>query len=225
MQKVSWKGWDRQFYVGIPAVIGTTKSHGHHEVNEDGTEAELDVSGSQSKGILAPVKSNQTFAYQTDESLIVVWASEMNKASAKAVEKFFLSKGRIIGIKGFDRELPDQEKFGSVVTQIGFHVSRKEVEAIKKVDFNLVFGSLKDRCTKEKLSCRKESKSVKIIQNLIGMLKKPWNEMRGELGSLLIKEPALIHALFKAMGQKKEVYFKFLSGRFQSLEGSSTIEI
>jgi hypothetical protein len=39
------------------------------------------------------------------------------------------------------------------------------------------------------------------------------------------KAPALIYSLVKVMKYKKEVYFKFLSESFQSLEGSSPILI
>lgn len=223
-QKLSWIGHDRSFYFGIPSVAGKTISRGHYDLNEDGVETELDFKGSKNKGYLTPLRNHQNFVYQTEEGMVVVWTSEMNKTDERALEKNFLSKGRIIGIKNFDRDLPNNTKFGSVVSQIGIHVSRKEVDALKTADFELVTTYLKERCEKEKLSCRKEKNITKIVQKLKNLLTKPWKEMRGDMGLLMIKEPALIHAVVKAMKYKKEVYFKFLSERYQSMEGSSPIE-
>jgi hypothetical protein len=157
--------------------------------------------------------------------MVVIWSSEMNKTDEKIFQKRFLSKGRIIGVKGFDRDLPDNVKFGSVVSQIGIHISREELAAVDNIDMEEVTFHLRERCHKEKLSCRKESKLRKIIAKLNGFLKEPWAKMRGELGKLLLKEPAIIHAVVKTMNYKKEVYFKFLSEKYQSLEGSSPIEL
>ncbi len=223
-QKLTWIGNDRNFYLGIPSVAGKNISSGHYEMNEDGIESELDFRGSKNKGYLTPLRNHQNFAYQTEEGMVVVWTSEMNKTNEKAIKKNFLSKGRIIGIKGFDRDLPNDTKFGSVVTQIGIHVSRKEVDALKTADFNLISTYFKERCETEKLSCRKDNKFLKITRNFKEMVSRPWKEMRGEMGLLMIKEPALIHAVVKAMKYKKEVYFKFLSEKYQSMEGSSPIE-
>lgn len=224
LQKLTWIGSDRHFYFGIPSVAGKTISSGHYDLNEDGVESELDFKGSKNKGYLTPLRNHQNFTYQTEQGMVVVWTSEMNKTSEGAIERNFLSKGRIIGIKGFNRDLPNDTKFGSVVSQIGIHVSRKEVDALQTADFNLVASYLKERCEKEKLSCRKEKNVTNIIQKLKNLVVKPWKDMRGDLGLLMIKEPALIHAVVKAMKYKKEVYFKFLSERYQSMEGSSPIE-
>ena len=57
------------------------------------------------------------------------------------------------------------------------------------------------------------------------LIKQPWDKMRGEMGLLFVKEPAVIHSLIKTLQLKKEVYFKFLSEKFQSLEGSSSVEL
>lgn len=38
-------------------------------------------------------------------------------------------------------------------------------------------------------------------------------------------EPVLIYAAVKTMEVRKEVYFKFLSDRFQSIEGTSIISL
>lgn len=224
LQRLSWIGNDREFYIGIPAVVGRTTSKGHYDLNEDGVETELDISGSRNKGYLTPLRNHQNFVYQTEEGMVVVWTSEMNKVSEKAFERSFLSKGRIMGIRGFDRDVPNDTKFGSVVSQIGIHVSRKEVAALKSADFSLIATYLKERCEKERLSCRKERNVTKITNKLKNLVSLSWKEMRGDFGLLMIKEPALIYAVVKTMKYKKEVYFKFLSEKYQSLEGSSPIE-
>ncbi len=223
-QKLSWVGNDRHFYFGIPSVAGKTISSAHYELDEDGVEADLDIKGSKNKGYLTPLRNHHNFVYQTEQGMVVVWSSEMNKTNEKAIEKNFLSKGRIMGIKNFDRDLPNNIKFGSVITQIGIHVSRKEVNSLKLANFELVATYLKERCEKEKLSCRKDNNVKKLTTKLKDLVSKPWLEMRGEFGQLMIKEPALIHAVIKAMNYKKEVYFKFLSESYQSMEGSSPIE-
>lgn len=225
LQKVTWEGHDRQLYYGIPAVIGKIKTAGHYDLNEDGIETELDFTGSRSRGFLRPHRLYQDFVYQTDEGMVVIWSSEMNKTSEKAFQDRFLSKGRIIGIKGFDRDLPDRVRFGSVVTQIGLHISKKEIDAVTDINMEEVTQHLRTRCQEQKLSCRKESKLRKIVTKLKNFLKQPWKEMRGELGKLLLKEPAIIHAVVKTKKYEKEVYFKFLSEKYQSLEGSSPIEL
>lgn len=224
-QKLTWVGHDNHYYIGIPWVIGKTFDQGHYDLEEDGVETELDIVGRRNKGILTPLRNHQNYVYQTEESIVLVWSSEMNRTDAKAFEKAFMSKGRIIGVKGFDRDLPDDTKFGSVVSQIGIHVSRKEAEGARKIDFDLMAENLLAKCEIERLSCRKQKTLTKLMNKFKSLLAKDWNNMRSEMGLLLIKNPALIHAVVKTLKYKKEVYFKFLSERYQSLEGSSAIEI
>jgi hypothetical protein len=224
-QKLTWEGHDRHYYVGIPWVIGKTFDKGHYDLKEDGVETELDIIGRRNKGILTPLRNHQDYVYQTEESIVLVWSSEMNKTDEAAFEKAFMSKGRIIGVKGFDRSPPEDTKFGSVVSQIGIHISRKEAEGARKIDFDEMSYHLQMKCEFERLSCRKEKNLKKLMQKFKDLLVMEWKQMRSEMGLLLIKNPALIHAVVKTLKYKKEVYFKFLSERYQSLEGSSAIEI
>lgn len=225
LQKLSWLGHDRHYYVGIPWVIGKTFDKGHYELDEDGVEADLDIVGRRNKGILTPLRNHQDYVYQTNESIVLVWSSEMNKTDAKAFEKAFLSKGRILGVKGFDRDQPEDTKFGSVVSQVGIHISRKEAEGARSIDFEQMTYHLQMKCDDERLSCRKEKNLKRLVTKFKNLLSMEWTQMRSEMGLLLIKNPALIHAVVKTLKYKKEVYFKFLSERYQSLEGSSAIEI
>lgn len=224
-QNLSWQGHDSHYYVGIPWVAGKTFDRGHYELDEDGIETELGIVGARNRGILTPFRNHQNYVYQTDESIVMVWSSEMNKTDAKAVEKAFISKGRILGVKGFDREVPREKKFGSVVSQIGIHVSRKEAESARKINFEEMGYHLQTKCEFERLSCRKTKNFRKLMTKFKELLMKEWKDMRSEMGMLLIKNPALVYAVVKTLKYKKEVYFKFLSESYQSLEGSAAIEI
>jgi len=224
-QKLTWSGKDSHFYIGIPSVIGKVKDKGHYNLDEDGVETKLDFTGSRNKGFLTPLRNLQDFVYQTADGLVVIWSSEMNKTDAGIVDNRFLSKGRIIGAKGFNREPPTNTKFGSVVSQIGIHLSKKELLSIGEEKQEEIEEYFREKCEQEKLSCQKEKNVKKIMAKLQELLKRPWDKMRGELGLLFVKEPAIIYSLIQTMKFKKEVYFKFLSEKYQSLEGSSPVEV
>ena len=224
-QRLSWKGSDRSFYYGIPMLAGKTKIAGNYEIVEDDFEAEVDISGQRSNGVFRKLKNLNQYVYQTDESMVVIWTSEMNKVKNKEFEKNFFSKGRIMGVKGFNRTIPENTSFGSVVSQIGFTFSKAEVESLKSADMNELVSHLHKRCSQERLSCWKP----KVIRGMMAELKKylaqPWTDLRSNLGRLLIKEPALVYSIVKTLKLEKEVYFKFLSEKFQSMEGSEVIAI
>ena len=224
-QRLTWKGSDRAFYYGVPMVAGKTRIAGNYELFEDDHESELTLSGEQNNGLLRRLKNYYQFVYQTDESLVIIWASEMNKVTKKEFEKTFFSKGKIMGVKGFDRIIPNDTAFGSVVSQIGLSFSKEETELLKSADMEELQLTLKERCVKEELPCRKNKKLKKIISELRKSLSMPWKELRASLGRLMSKEPALVYSVVRILDLEKEVYFKFLSEKFQSMEGSEAIEI
>ena len=224
-QKLSWEGYDRSFYYGIPMVAGKTRMRGHYDLNEDGEDSALDIRGSSTKGFLTPLRNHDQYVYQTDKHIVMVWASEMNKVTARTMEKTFFSKGRVLGIKGFNREIPNTTKFGSVVSQIGVNLSQDEVEEIKKMDMEEFSTNLEAKCIAESLSCLRDPVRLGLLKDFKKALTKPWSKLRGEFGLLLMKEPALFHTIVKTLKLEKEAYFKFLSEKYQSLEGSGEIEI
>jgi hypothetical protein len=224
-QKVTWIGSDRRLFIGIPLVIGKTFHRGQYELNNDGHESELDFKGSENRGIISPVRNFQDYVYQTKESLVLIWASEMNRTDKKAVENRFLSKGRIIGARGFDREIPPEAKFGSVVSQIGIHFSGPELMSLMEMNKEEFEFNLRIRCEEQRLSCRNQHKLKKLIQAFYRYLHGPLELMKRDIGLLFMKEPALVHAMIKTLNLKKEIYFKFLSESFQSLQGSSPVEL
>ena len=225
LQKVTWVGSDHRFFIGLPVIIGKTFSKAHYELNNDGRESELNFKGSENKGMMSSVKNFQDYVYQTNESLVLIWASEMEKANSKTVENRFLSKGRIIGARGFNRELPTEARFGSVISQLGIHFSKSEVLALKEMNKEEFEFNFKTRCEEQGLSCRSHQKLKKIVRSFERYLQEPVEIMKREIGLLVMKEPALVHAMIKTLNLNKVVYFKFLSESFQSLEGSSPVEI
>lgn len=224
-QKITWEGKDRHLYLGIPVIAGKIISSASYTFVENGVETELDFRGSKNRGFLTPHRLHRDYAYHTDEDLIVIWSSEMNKTDASALNKRFISRGKIMGVKGFKKEVPKDMKFGSVISQIGIHLSRKEFEALRDIDLKTVITHLQKRCHEFHLSCRSEKKIERISRKIKELLKKPWEKTSGKLGVFLLKEPAVIYAVIKTMNYKKEVFFKFLSEKSQSLEGSSPVEI
>ena len=63
------------------------------------------------------------------------------------------------------------------------------------------------------------------MEKVKDLLQRPWEDMKKQMGLLLVEQPALIYAMMKVKNAKKDVYFKFLSENFQSLEGSSPVEL
>lgn len=224
-QKVTWVGSDNRFFIGVPVLIGKTFSKAHYELDSDGCESELNLKGSENKGVISPLRNYQDYVYQTSESLVLIWASEMERVNSKAVESRFLSKGRIIGARGFKTKLPPEAWFGSVVSQLGIHFSKAEVLAMKEMNKEEFEFHLKIRCEEQELSCRSQSKLKKLMRAFDRHIQAPLEIMKRELGLLFMKEPALVHAAIKTLNVKKEIYFKFLSETFQSLEGSSPVEL
>jgi hypothetical protein len=220
---LKWRGGDRTYYVGIPVLAGKSFDSGHYELNEDEVKTQLDFEGSRLKGVITPVRNLQDFVYQKSNALLIVWSSEMNKTTREALFKRFLRIGRAIGIKGFNRDVPDK-KFGSVISQLAVHISKEEFQSVSGTDMEQVEENLKVRCKVQKLSCGEEKRFKKVMKKLSEFRQRPWEDIRKDLGILLIREPAVIHALVKTMKYHKEAYFKFLSEKYQSIEGSSPIE-
>jgi hypothetical protein len=224
-QNIVWGGHEKSGYIGIPFVLGRSKSLGHYIYNEEGTETELNLENRQNSGLLSPVSVHQKLLYQNSESIMLYWTSEMAKATGALLTKKFLSIGKAMGIEDFKQLIPKKTKLGSIQTTLGISFNRKEVESLRALDFNLLSQDLQDHCQDLELSCAKEKNLSKIISSLKKLSALRFEDSRKDLGNLLMKEPALIHALIKTLNLKKEVYFKFLSGSFQSLEGVGTVPI
>jgi hypothetical protein len=223
-QSLKWRGRDRSFYVGVPVLGGKSFDSGDYELEEGSDKTELSFTGSRLKGVLTPMRNLQDFVYQKSNALLIVWSSEMKSTTKEAFFHRFLKIGKSLGIKGFNREVPDT-KFGSVISQIAVHISQNEFESVSDMDMEMIRENFKLKCESVQLPCAHEKRLNKVFNSFSQLRHGGWSMIKRKLGLLLIREPALLYALVKTMELKKDVYFKFLSEKYQSIEGSSVIEI
>jgi hypothetical protein len=223
-QKITWTGYDRSFYLGVPYFIGVNNGHGSYSMTNNGMAASMDVSSRQSTGVLSTVGEHNRLVYRTDEVILLFWTSEMKKAKKHVMDKYFFDNGTAIGLKGFSEPRPEG-MYGSVLTQIGLTFTKEEVESMKSISVETLGNNLQVQCQKLNLSCAQESKVRSLMNKYQKILLKPWNDLGIELGRLMIEHPALIQSILKSMKSKKQGYIKFLNDNYQSVEGMVSIEI
>jgi hypothetical protein len=200
-------------------------------MDADGEKIKLNFQTKKNEGFarkffFSPARVTENYVYQKDESITLFWSRELNKTNKKILSENFLSLGNAMGVSSFTAERMDEEEnLGLVLTQSGMSFSRKELIDLASADMNEVSAHLAERCQVKALECAKDGKYNKIMNNLKQILKKPWQSMRGDLGLLLINEPALIYSVVKTLKLKKDLYFKVLSEKFQSLQGFAPLEI
>ncbi len=227
-QDVKWTGNDKLFYYGIPYVVGKTHQRSHYDLTfQCDAEAEediLDIKSKLNNGLLLPLRNHYKLVYQTGDNFTLFWYSEMNHAKQANFEKYFLNPGRIIGVKGFDSRLAHKEVLGSTLTQLGVSFTQEEMSSISDIKLDEIATHFKNKCEQEKLDCQREKVYSKIMRSFQSLMRKPWTEIRQDLGFLMLNEPALVHAIVRGLKLKKMGYFKFLSEHYQSLEGSALIQ-
>jgi hypothetical protein len=224
-QRMEWKGSERIGYIGIPGVAGKHTQRSEYKMEFDEEEEVLDIKSRRSSGWLVHLRNHNRLVYQTDSAITLFWFSEMNKANEDVLARKFLTPGKIMGAKGFDSIIPTGTKIGSTLSQMGMSFSREELEAVTPEMMEEVLINLKYRCQSMSLECSREKRFNKIAKSLKGYANKKWEDVRDDLGFLMIDEPALIHAYIKTIKAKKKVFFKFLNEKFQSMEGAAPIEI
>lgn len=224
-QSMTWKGSERIGYIGIPAVAGKFFSRSEFEMDYEEEQDVIDIRTRRSTGLFVPLRNHNNIVYQSDNAIILFWFSEMNKANEEVLGRKFLTPGKIMGAKGFDSVLPEGTKLGSTLSQMGMSFTREELESISPEVLEEVLVQFKARCEQMNLDCAREKKFKKIAKTLRGYLNKKWEEVRDNLGFLMIDQPALIYSYIKTLKSKKKVYFKFMNQKFQSMEGAAPIEI
>ena len=224
-QKMDWKGSERMGYLGIPGVMAKNYQRSEYEMTSEGEEDVIDIKSISNSGLLLPVRNYNKIVYQTSTDLVLFWYSEINRTSERLLNKTFLFPGKVMGAKGFDSLIPDGSNIGSSLLQMGLVFTRREIEAIDQNLLNELLVHFKDRCEKMDLSCAKEKKFNKISKLMKSWLGQKWEDVRDNLGFLLMEEPALINSYVKTIKSKKNIYFKFLNKKFQSLEGLAPIEV
>ena len=224
-QHLNWTASERKVYVGIPGVIGKNFQRSEYDFNVEDKEDVVDIKMIKNSGILLPMRNHKRIVYQSDKGITLFWISEMNRAKIKHLKRAFIDPGKIMGARGFDQMLPSESKIGSTMSQLGMSFDRQELEAVSPQMLEEILIHFKNRCEAMKLDCRTEHKQKKITRLLKQWTHQKWENMRDNLGFLLIEEPALIFCYLKAIKSKKTVYFKFLNQKFQSLEGMAPIDI
>jgi hypothetical protein len=116
-----------------------------------------------------------------------------------------------------------QKNYGTVIGEVGVVVTKNDVSRFAALDPADVAEGLKTRCEELKFDCSKEGKRKDIMKRFAEAMKEEWDQRKKLLGVLLVKQPALLHTLLKESGLTKEAYFKFLSDRYQSLEGLTVL--
>lgn len=222
-KKISWMGHDLSAYWGIPFLVGNTRSRGSYEVTEDEQDYFLEVMQSKRSGLLVAAALQQKFVYHNSESILLMWTTDMKKSSPSRLRQHFFGPARAVGFTGFDLELEENRHYGTVIGEVGVVVTKDDVENFGTQDISSVTSRLRLRCSELKLKCARESSLRKIMQKYSEAMKSGWDERKKSLGVLLVKEPALLHSLLKETRITKEAYFKFLSDRFQSLEGLTVL--
>ncbi len=217
-KQMSWVGSDYTAYWGIPFLFSKTSSRGSYVVSDEQQDYSLEVIQSKKAGILVASANNQKFVYHNSESILLMWTTDMNKSAPKTLKKHFFAPAQAVGFKGFDIVLDDRD-YGTVIGEVGVVITKDDTEKFLGVSQDIIARDLKIRCQALRLDCAETPKHAKVMKNYLLEMKKKWSEKKKGLGLLLVREPALLHVLLKNTGLNKEAYFKFLSDRFQSLEG------
>lgn len=222
-QKIEWKGDESSYYAGIPWVVGKSQTEGHYDMEFDEEDSEVELVRTENKGLLLPLRNHTRIVWNRNDVMTLFWSSEMKKAKGATLEKKFFSIGRTMGIEGFDDRPELNAKLGSSITQIGLGFTRSDIEKLTMNKVSELESALKERCETQQLSCRKDKKLRKLVENVQRIIKLPWLKKRSELGLLITKEPVIVYGLTKALKLKKEVFFKFLSENYQSIQGVTVI--
>ncbi|MFL5785909.1 MAG: hypothetical protein ACJ76H_14925 [Bacteriovoracaceae bacterium] len=219
---IKWEGNDVSVYWGIPWVYGTTDSRGSYHVEEDQQDYFLEVIQRKNSGLLVSTMWQQMFVYHNADSMLLMWTTDMKKADAKKLEKHFFGPAKAVGFPGFDIEL-DKKNYGTVIGEAGVVVTKEDVERFESIDSATIEDGLKIRCEELKFDCAKPKKLREIMKRYTEAMKENWDQRKKLLGILLVRRPALLHTLLRQSRITKDAYFKFLSDRYQSLEGLSVL--
>ncbi len=223
-KKIEWKGHDISFSWGIPGIIGHINSLGSYHVEDDEQDYYLEVMQNKRSGLLVSPTFHQRFVYHNEESILLMWTTDMKKSAPGKLRKHFFGPARAVGFKGFEMEL-EEKNYGTVIGEVGVVITKDDVAKFSVLDSLEVSQSLKARCEELNLSCAKDSQIRSIMKKFTGAMTREWETRKKHLGILLVKEPALLHALLKESRNTKEAYFKFLSDRYQSLEGLTLLSL
>lgn len=225
LQKLTWEGRETEFFFGLPMVAGRTNAKASFEMDEGDFSYDIDYKLAQNNGILTPTRVHQKLVFQTEESIALIWSSQMQQTHEIALNKNFLSIGKTLGVESFNMGFSKNFSFGTLYTQLALDFSKEDYLGIQKIDKVLLKEALKIKCERENLPCRKEVRVKKIIKKFSKLIAGSWADNKDKVGLLLMEEPALISTILSHLKLEKELYFKFLSEKFQSVEGKASIPL
>ncbi len=222
-QRLSFYGHSSTAFIGVPELIGKNIRKGELNINSDGDESSMHFRSSKNDGIFLPKRDAHRFTYLSKNETVFFWANEMSKVKGKVFDKYFLSVGRRMGLRNFDLRFEKNEKFGNVMTQIGISIKNTELPFLQSIDLRSLGENYRIRCEELRLNCRKDKRRGKVLRQYVKLMKLDLEELRKGLGKLLMKNPSLIHSVFKTLRLRKEAYYLFLSDRFRSQEGKAEV--
>jgi len=201
---MSWNGNERALSVGFkPIAVGTRRWF--HQSYAGGTE-EVYTRVEESKGLLLKKREHRDYVFADTDGLILIWTSRMKDIDGHTLNKHFMKRARSLDLVGFSHaRIDEQVELGNVVTQMGVAISRAELEVFAK----------------DPTAPSKAKRLSSLVQKA---LKRPWRQAKLGLGKTLLLEPQLIRSLVETMKSKKEVHFKFLSAKYQSLWGITPMD-
>lgn len=222
-QKLSFYGHSRTTFFGVPEIMGKNIRKGEMNMEDNGDQSSMVFRTRKNDGILLPRRDIHRFTYLSQNETVLFWANEMSKVKGKILDKYFLSIGRRMGLEDFDQKIQKDEKFGNVMTQLGISIKNSEITSFQNIPLSALSENYRERCEELRLNCRKEGRRKKVLREYLQVMKLDLENLRKGLGKLLMKNPSLIHSLYKTLGLRNEAYYLFLSDRFRSLEGKAEV--
>jgi hypothetical protein len=161
--------------------------------------------------------------WSKNDVITLFWSSEMKKTKGSTLERRFFDVGQAMGVDGFENKPDLNQKLGSTITQLGLGFTRDELEALNLANIDTLLGLIQNRCEELQMKCRKSKSFNKLSSQIKKVMSMPWEDKKHAIGALITKEPVIVFGIVKTLNLKKEVFFKFLSERFQSIQGVTEV--
>lgn len=218
-QSIIWSGRDRSFYFGIPSIAGEQREW--WDFTFPGDEG-LYIRQKLTKGFLTKHRDHKTYVHHSPRGVVILWASKMKKVSLRELEAKFITRAQRLHLQGFEQQsFVSSPKLGNLITEVGIALTKEEFSQLTEESLLQAEAILNANCA-QRSDCSK-ARSHALVNRVRNLLKLPWNLAKRDMGVHLSKQPSLIYALIKSMNWDKKAYVKFLSQKYQSLEGTALV--
>lgn len=214
-QTVSWHGRAKRLKIGLNP-IAVRSVEWIERQNENG--AGEFIKEKLSKGKLLKFWRLTDRVYYDDNGVEITWSSAFHKAKLKKLKQF-IRLGRILGLKGFDQNWNYSRSIGSIITTMDLSIPRSFFETVRDNDLSEADKILESLCEREALICQRQVYRKNLWHTLTTYVSGPWKSNKRRMGHFLQSHPEIIFSLVVGLKLDQEIYVKFLSTRFQSLEG------